>query len=86
MDLPLLEDDLAEPGVLEAHMIHRRDVELPRVAVLCFFNELLEQLASEGLLTTSYVLPPTAASWRSCTPASARRSRPASSRRWPRSG
>jgi uridine phosphorylase len=56
MDLPLLEDDLAEPGVLEAHMIHRRDVELPRVAVLCFFNELLEQLASEGLLTTSYVL------------------------------
>ncbi len=56
MELPLLEDDLGEPGVLEAHMIHRRDVALPRVAVLCFFNDLLEQLAGEGLLTTSYVL------------------------------
>jgi uridine phosphorylase len=56
VELPLLEEDLAEPGVLEAHMLHRHPVDLPRVAVLCFFNELLEQLAGEGVLTTKYVL------------------------------
>ena len=56
MELPLDEDDLDEPGVLEAHMLHRRPVEIPPVAVLCFFNELLEQLCEEGTLTTKYVL------------------------------
>ncbi len=56
MDLPLHEDDLGESGVLEAHMLHRRDATVPEVAVLCFFNELLEQLAAEGTLTTKYVL------------------------------
>jgi len=55
-DLPLFEDDLAERGVVEAHMMHRHPVDVPRVAVLCFFNELLEQLAGEGRLTVKYVL------------------------------
>ncbi len=56
VDLPLFEDDLGEPGVIEATMLHRRAVDVPPVAVLCFFNELLEQLADEGQLTVSYVL------------------------------
>src|SRR5580704_524194 len=56
MDLPLHEDDLAEPGVLEAHMLHRHGAEIPPVAVLCFFNELLEDLAAEGTLKTKYDL------------------------------
>ena len=56
MELPLLEDDLGEPGVLEAHMLHRPSANVPKVAVLCFFNELLEQLAEDGTLTTLYVL------------------------------
>ena len=56
MEIPLLEDDLGEPGILEASMLHRRGAELPQVAVLCFFNELLELLAEEGTLTTKYVL------------------------------
>ncbi len=56
LDLPLLEDDLGEPGVVEAHMMHRHEVDVPKVAVLCFFNELLEQLAAEGRLEVKYVL------------------------------
>ena len=56
MELPLVEDDLAEPGVLEAHMLHRHGAQIPPVAVLCFFNDLLEQLADEGVLETKYVL------------------------------
>ena len=52
-DLPLFEDDLNEPGVLEASMLYRR----PRVhaaVVLCFFNDLLSRLAEEGVLTSLY--------------------------------
>ena len=56
MDLPLLEDDLGEPGVIEAHMMHAPQLKVPAVAVLCFFNELLERLAREGELTERYVL------------------------------
>jgi uridine phosphorylase len=56
VDLPLHEDDLAEPGVLEAHMLHRRGADVAPVAVLCFFNELLEQLEGEGVLSVKYVL------------------------------
>ena len=56
MDLPLHEDDLAEPGVLEAHMLHRGSADIAPVAVLCFFNELLEQLEGEGVLSVKYVL------------------------------
>jgi uridine phosphorylase len=54
--LPLFEDDLGEPGIIEAHMMHRRAVQVAPVAVLCFFNELLDQLASEGVLTPVYTL------------------------------
>jgi uridine phosphorylase len=56
MELPLHEDDLAEPGVLEAHMLHRHGAEIAPVAVLCFFNDLLEELAREGHLETKYIL------------------------------
>ena len=54
-DLPFTEDDLAEPGVLEASMIHRRP-RVPGPVVLCFFNDLLERLAREGVLTPLYRL------------------------------
>jgi len=47
MELPLHENDLAEPGVLEAHMLHQDGAEIPAVAVLCFFNELLDELAAK---------------------------------------
>ena len=57
MDLPLHENDLDEPGVLEAHMLHRHGADVSPVAVLCFFNELLDQLAAEGCAPSSwYVL------------------------------
>ena len=56
MDLPILEDDLAEPGVIEAHMMHPGDHEIPPVAVLCFFNEVLDQLAADGVLRVVYEL------------------------------
>jgi uridine phosphorylase len=56
MELPLHEDDLAEPGVLEAQMLHRHGADIAPVAVLCFFNELLDEMAQDGLLETKYVL------------------------------
>lgn len=56
VELALTEDDLGAPGVVEAHMMHHQPVDLPRVAVLCFFNEVLEQLAREGELVERYVL------------------------------
>jgi uridine phosphorylase len=54
--LALTEDDLAEPGIIEAYMLHDVQPQLAPVAVLCFFNELLEQLASDGVLTPVYSL------------------------------
>jgi uridine phosphorylase len=55
-DVALFEDDLAEPGVIEAHMLHPQGADIAKVAVLCFFNDLLEQLAAEGVLRPVYVL------------------------------
>ena len=55
-DLALLENDLDEPGVVLASMFHPHDVEVPRVAVLCFFNELIGRLAAAGELRQVYVL------------------------------
>ena len=55
MDLPLHEDDLDEPGLIDALRLHRRGQVAP-VAVLCFFNELLNELANEGVLTPVYHL------------------------------
>jgi uridine phosphorylase len=54
--LPLLENDLNEPGVIQGHMLHSSEVVVPHVAVLCFFNELLEQLAEEKVLEPIYTL------------------------------
>lgn len=56
LELPLFENDLDESGVLEAHMMHPSGITVPKVAVLCFFNELLGQLADEGELVTRYEL------------------------------
>lgn len=45
MDLPLLEDDLGLPGVIEpSQVIARADV--PACVVLCFFSEVIEQVAA----------------------------------------
>ncbi len=54
-DLPLTEDDLAEPGVLEASLLHRRPRVHPAVA-LCFFNDLLAELSARGEITPLYTL------------------------------
>jgi len=56
MDLPLLEDDLDEPGVIEGHMLHDNESRVPRAAVLCFFNDLLDELAATGTLRQVYEL------------------------------
>lgn len=56
MDLPLLEDDRDEPGVIEAHMMHPGEHDVAPAAVLCFFNDVLERLAAEGRLREVYVL------------------------------
>jgi len=55
MSLPLFEDDLDEPGVIEAHLLHR-PADVAPVAVLCFFNDLLTRLESQGVLTARYTL------------------------------
>jgi uridine phosphorylase len=55
-DLPLLEDDRAEPGVIEAHLLHPGEHAICPVAVLCFFNDVLDQLAAEGRLRHVYTL------------------------------
>jgi uridine phosphorylase len=56
VDLPLLEDDRGEPGVIEAHMMHPGEHAFPPMAVLCFFNDVLERFASTGRLRTVYTL------------------------------
>jgi uridine phosphorylase len=55
-ELALTEDDLNEPGIIEAYMLHDAQDHMAPVAVLCYFNELLEQLASEGVLKQVYTL------------------------------
>ena len=54
--LALTEDDLAEPGIIEGYMLHDVQDHVAPVAVLCFFNELLEQLAADGVLAPVYSL------------------------------
>jgi uridine phosphorylase len=54
--LALTEDDLNEPGIIEGYMLHNVQEHVAPVAVLCFFNELLEQLAAEGVLKRVYSL------------------------------
>ena len=53
--LPLLENDLAEPGVIGADAWHQ-PLGGPRVAVLCFFNDLLTELAEKGQLRKVHTL------------------------------
>ncbi len=54
-DLPLFEDDLDEPGVIEARLLHQPQPLAP-IAVLCFFNDLLRSLVERGALTRRYTL------------------------------
>jgi uridine phosphorylase len=55
-ELALTEDDLNEPGVIEAYMLHDTQEHMVPVAVLCFFNEVIEKLALEGVLNQVYTL------------------------------
>lgn len=41
MDLPLLDDDLDQPALLDPHRVVPRGVTLPERAVLCFFPEVV---------------------------------------------
>ncbi len=54
-DLPIFEDNLDEPGVIEARLLHEPQPFAP-VAVLCFFNDLLRSLVERGVLTRRYTL------------------------------
>jgi len=50
-DVPLLEDDLAAPGLIQpgaGMMPLELDGATPKVAVLCFFQEVLETLEARG--------------------------------------
>lgn len=53
MDLPLHEDDLAEPGVIDPAALHPWRPDMPEAAVLCFFPEVVDGLGGEPLLTIS---------------------------------
>ena len=54
-DLPLLEDDLDEIGVIQAAALHR-PLDISPIAVLCFFNDLLDRLVSQNQLTEVHAL------------------------------
>lgn len=54
-DVPLFEDDLHEPGVIQASALHRPLAVSP-IAVLCFFNDLLERLVAAGQLQEVHAL------------------------------
>ncbi len=56
MDFPLFEDDLDEPGVIQADTMHAKRDDVPSVALLCFFNDLLDELFREGKLKQIYTL------------------------------
>jgi uridine phosphorylase len=56
VDLPLLEDDRGEPGVIEAHMMHPDGHGIAPAAVLCFFNDVLVELVARGRLRKVYTL------------------------------
>lgn len=54
-DLAIIEDDLDQPGVIEASLLHSPQPIAP-VAVLCFFNDLLGELSQRGTLVPRYTL------------------------------
>jgi uridine phosphorylase len=45
MDLPLLEDDLTEPSVINASVVVDA-VDIPECVVMCFFREVVESIAA----------------------------------------
>jgi len=47
MDLPLLENDRAAPGVIEPSMVVDA-TDVPDCVVLCFFSEVVEAIAARG--------------------------------------
>jgi uridine phosphorylase len=47
MDLPLLENDLATPGVIEPSMVVDA-TDMPGCVVLCFFSEVIEAIGARG--------------------------------------
>lgn len=55
MDLPLLEDDLAHEGVLEPANVFQ-STNAPRRAVMCFFQEVVEEAGHQvhATLTSVY--------------------------------
>ena len=91
MDLPLLEDDLDAVGVIEPAEVTPA-IDIPRCLVLCFFSEVIEQLAArdDAVLVASrrwahgphhvYEIRIAVSVWPSCTPGSARLCRSGSSR------
>ncbi|MEU6696304.1 nucleoside phosphorylase [Pseudonocardia sp. NPDC046786] len=46
MDLPLIEDDLADEGVIRATSLVRRPPDMPDTAVLCWFPEVVDALGA----------------------------------------
>jgi uridine phosphorylase len=54
--LPLTENDHEEPGIIEGYMLHDVRDDVAPVAVLCFFNEVLEHLAGQGVIKPVYTL------------------------------
>ncbi|WP_433505276.1 nucleoside phosphorylase [Pseudonocardia halophobica] len=56
--LPLCEDDLADPGVLEPHRVVPRRVRLPEAAVLCFFPEVVAAVPAVRTVHLSSELGP----------------------------
>ena len=53
--LPLSENDIGEPGVIEANRLHQPQGMAP-MTVLRFFNDLLVSLLDRGPLTKQYTL------------------------------
>lgn len=56
VDLPLLEDDRGEPGVVDALLMHAGGQKVAPAAVLCFFNDVLDGYAATGRLREVYTL------------------------------
>lgn len=52
---PLYEEDFHEPGVIEASLLHR-PLGISPIAVLCFFNDLLDRLRDSGRITEVHTL------------------------------
>lgn len=47
VDVPLLEDDLDAPGIIEPSQVIK-PIDMPSCVVLCFFSDVLSKLASRA--------------------------------------